>query len=243
MFEKSLIQLVDIESITESDYQTNLVDIEVEEDNSFCLSSGIVSHNSAASSILSARSNNMGCYPLKGKPINALAATTKELMDNKEFTEMMTILGLKIGEKVTSTSQLRFGKIVLTSDFDADGHHIFGLVCAGLKKFWPELFSLGMIYRFHTPIMKVMVGKENKYFYSLVDFSTWDSTNTKPYKSRYLKGLGSSTAEDFRGYFANMDNNLVNIVLKSNNDLEIVDLVFGKEHGAADARKVWLDLE
>jgi hypothetical protein len=42
MFEKGLIQLIDIESIVTSEFQTNLIDIEVEEDNSFCLSSGIV---------------------------------------------------------------------------------------------------------------------------------------------------------------------------------------------------------
>lgn len=199
--------------------------------------------DSAASSILSARSNNMGCYPLKGKPINALAATTKELMDNKEFTEMMTILGLKIGEKVTSTGQLRFGKIVVTSDADHDGAHIFGLICASLKKFWPELFSLGMIYRFQTPIMKAMIGKEDKYFYSLDEFTEWEKKQTKSFKTRYLKGLGSSTAEDFRGYFTNMKNNLIKVDIQSIKDLEIVDLVFGKETGAADRRKEWLNIE
>jgi DNA topoisomerase-2 len=91
--------------------------------------------------------------------------------------------------------------------------------------------------------MKVMIGKDEKYFYSLDEFSVWEKTNTKSFKTRYLKGLGSSTAEDFRGYFANMDNNLVQITLQSTDDLDIVDLVFGKETGAADARKVWLDLE
>jgi DNA topoisomerase-2 len=60
----------------------------------------IAEGESAASSILSARTGNIGCYPLKGKPINAMAATTKDLLDNKEFTELMTVTGLKIGEKV-----------------------------------------------------------------------------------------------------------------------------------------------
>jgi DNA topoisomerase-2 len=114
---------------------------------------------------------------------------------------------------------------------------------AGFKKFWPELFALVAIYRFQTPIMKVMIGKEEKYFYSLDEFSAWEATNTKSFKTRYLKGLGSSTAQDFRGYFANMDTNLIKISIQSVKDLEIVDLVFGKEAGAADARKVWLDLE
>lgn len=243
MFEKSLIQLVDIESITESDYQTNLVDIEVEEDNSFCLSSGIVSHNSAASSILSARSNNMGCYPLKGKPINALAATTKELMDNKEFTEMMTILGLKIGEKVTSTSQLRFGKIVMCADADHDGASIVGLILATIKKFWPELFLLGTMYRFKTPIMKTMIGKEEEFFDTLEEFETWAEKQKKPFKTRYLKGLGSSTAGDFRSYFDSMNTRLVKITIDSISDLDVIDKIYGKEAGLADWRKTWLDLE
>lgn len=203
----------------------------------------IAEGESAASSILSARTGNIGCYPLKGKPINAMAATTKDLLDNKEFTELMTVTGLKIGEKIKSLSQLRFGKLVMCADADADGSHICGLMMAGFKKFWPELFELGAIYRFQTPIMKVMIGKEEKYFYSLDQFAAWEKTNKKAFKTRYLKGLGSSTAEDFRGYFANMDINLVQITLQSTNDLGIVDLVFGKETGAADARKVWLDLE
>jgi DNA gyrase/topoisomerase IV subunit B len=199
--------------------------------------------DSAAASILSARTSLIGCYPLRGKPLNAMAATNKELMDNKEFTELMMVTGLKIGEKVTSIDQLRFGKIVLCSDADQDGFHICGLVCAGLKKFWPELFTLGVVYRFQTPIMKTMIGKDEKYFYRLDEFESWAANQTKTFKTRYLKGLGSSTAEDFRQYFSDMESNLIQIGVQSTKDLEIVDLVFGKESGAADARKTWLDLE
>jgi hypothetical protein len=70
----------------------------------------------------------MGCYPLKGKPINALAATTKELMDNKEFTELMTILGLKIGEKVKIEVDSLFeividGSTYIVSTDDIIVHH------------------------------------------------------------------------------------------------------------------------
>ena len=97
--------------------------------------------------------------------------------------------------------------------------------------------------------MKVMVDKsQDMYFYTLDEFSQWSAENSsskKPvtFKSRYLKGLGSSTADDFRKYFSDMENNLIQVHVAPEDNLEIVDLVFGKETGAADRRKVWLNLE
>lgn len=201
--------------------------------------------DSAANAVLSARTEMIGCYPLKGKPINAMGATAKDLLANKEFVDLMLVTGLKIGQRVNSLNDLRFGKIVMMTDADPDGAgHIQGLLCAMLKKFWPELFSLGAVYRFTTPIAKIEVDKKELYFYSLDEFNKWVDTNkSKKFTSRYLKGLGSSTAKDFKKYFENMDKHLVQITIDDVSDLEIVDLVFGKEAGAADKRKVWLDLE
>lgn len=200
--------------------------------------------DSAANSILSARTEMIGCYALKGKPINVMGVSTKDLMTNKEFVDLMTVLGLKIGEPVESIKDLRFGKIVITSDADADGAHIFGLVTTMFKKFWPEIIEMGMLYRFITPIAKVEIGKDDKFFYNLSDLNDWIEKNRgKKFTSRYLKGLGSSTAKDFKKYFELMEKHLVRITIDDVKDLEIVDLVFGKETGAADKRKVWLDLE
>lgn len=200
--------------------------------------------DSAANAVLSARTEMIGCYPLKGKPINAMGATAKDLLANKEFVDLMLVTGLKIGQKVNSISDLRFGKIVMMVDADADGTHIQGLLCAMIKKFWPELFTLGAVYAFNTPLVKVEVDKKELYFYSLDGFNKWvDSNKSKKFTSRYLKGLGSSTAKDFKKYFENMNKHLVQITIDDVSDLEVVDLVFGKEAGAADKRKVWLDLE
>lgn len=54
--------------------------------------------DSAANSVLSARTEMIGCYALKGKPINVMGASTKDLMNNKEFVDLMSVIGLKIGE-------------------------------------------------------------------------------------------------------------------------------------------------
>lgn len=112
------------------------------------------------------------------------------------------------------------------------------------KKFWPEIIEMGMLYRFITPISKVEIGKDEKFFYSLTDLNEWIELNKgKKFTSRYLKGLGSSTAKDFKKYFQLMDKHLIRITINDVTDLDIVDLVFGKDVGSADKRKVWLDLE
>jgi DNA gyrase/topoisomerase IV subunit B len=200
--------------------------------------------DSAANSVLSARTEMIGCYPLKGKVINAMGASIKDLMNNKEVVDLMTVLGLKIGERVESINDLRFGKIVSLTDQDADGQHIFGLLCALFKKHWPELFELGAVYKFITPLVKVQVGKNEMFFYSQSEFKNWIASNKNvKFTSRYLKGLGSSTAKDFKQYFENMDKHLIKVTIDDVADLDVVDLVFGKEQGASDKRKVWLDLE
>jgi DNA topoisomerase-2 len=182
---------------------------------------------------------------LKGKPINAMGASTKDILANKEFVDLMSVIGLKIGEKVNSLSDLRFGKIVATTDADADGSHIFGLLTALFKKYWPEVIEMGAFYRFVTPIVKVETGKESIFFYTLPEYNDWLKKNStkKNIVARYLKGLGSSTAKDFKQYFQNMEKHLVQITIDDVSDMNIVDLVFGKESGAADKRKQWLDLE
>ncbi len=204
----------------------------------------IVEGLSASNSVLSARTPTVGCYPLKGKPINAMGASLSELVQNKEFSDLLAVIGLKIGEPAT---ELRFGKIVITTDSDPDGAgHITGLLIAMFKKFWPELITGGYIYRFVTPLMKVEFtnGKTvtgEKFFYSLDEFDQWTKPNQK-YTVRYLKGLGSSTAKDFKNYFSDMDKHLVQLTC-TKEELAVVDLVFGKETGSADKRKQWLDLQ
>ncbi len=202
----------------------------------------ITEGDSANASILSAKTPQIGAFPLRGKPLNALGVTMKDILQNQEISNLFSILGLKIGEKVRSRDYLYFGKIVLCTDADVDGSHISGLIMATLYRFWPELFDLGVIYRFKTPIAKTIKGGKDRYFYSMDEFREYCDKN-KSSKVRYLKGLGSSSADDFRFYFSEMDKNLVDIGIDSIKDLGIIDLVFGKEAGATDKRKNWLGLE
>jgi DNA gyrase/topoisomerase IV subunit B len=141
---------------------------------------------------------------------------------------------------------LRYHQLAITTDQDYDGHHIKGLLISNLYRFWPELFDLGIVKIFFTPLVKAWVKgkKEPIPFESEEAFDEWyaDPANAASVKNtKYYKGLGSSTAADFKGYLSNIDENLANIVVENPvADKAVIDLVFGKEDGATDKRKVWL---
>ena len=142
-FDPRLIRLVDIESV-ERVHHINGVDLEVEEDHTFTLSNGLLSHNSAAKSIQGGRGDNpfIGSFPLKGKILNVRDKEVGRVLglDKKkekeqagkkaapnEIQKIMSILGLNIGEKVTFNDfpdgewiELKVnGKTVIVNEFDS----------------------------------------------------------------------------------------------------------------------------
>lgn len=126
---------------------------------------------------------------------------------------------------------------------NCDGSHIIGLLINMFHSFWPELFDLGYIYRFRTPLIKVTVGKDVLEFYDEQEFEQWKKTNTKKFTSKYFKGLGTSTAKDFKGYLANSDKNLVQYTIDDSSDSAAIKLAFSKNTDSADLRKQWLNIE
>ena len=69
-----------------------------------------------------------GVFPLKGKVLNVSDATTKQIVNNSEITNIKKILGLESGKKYKDTKCLRYGKVMIMTDQDHDGSHIKGLI-------------------------------------------------------------------------------------------------------------------
>lgn len=257
-FLDALIELVDIDSI-ESIHKHNMIDIEVEEDHTFTLANGIVSHNSASKAVQGGRNKNpfIGSFPLKGKPLNVrekeiervLGIKDKKKPGEKEkkskpslIQNILTIMGLKIGVKVTSVDQLRFGRVAFTTDADVDGAHISGLLMNLFDHFWPELFDLGVVNIFRTPLIKVFVkGKQHIQFFTEREFKVWEHAEgqkLKGWSHKYYKGLGTSSTKEFTEYLDNMEDYLFCIKLDDEVDKNAIDLAFNGER--ADDRKEWL---
>ena len=65
--------------------------------------------------------------PLRGKVLNAEQANNQKLLANKELQDIVSALGCGMAESL-DISKLRYGKIFLLMDADADGHHIATLL-------------------------------------------------------------------------------------------------------------------
>lgn len=183
----------------------------------------------------------LGIYPLRGKPLNVSGIDTMKLIANAEFKNIMAIMGLQLGVKINSVADLRYGAgIAVVSDQDLDGFHVQGLLLNMIREFWPELFKLGLIYRFRTPIVKVHLKKEVLNFYNEEEFTAWEKKNDGKlsFRKRYLKGLGTSSKAEFKEYFDDMENHLIPLTFENDSDFEALDLAFN--HARADDRKNWL---
>ena len=119
---ENYFELTEIESIEYTDEYINMIDISVDVDESFCLSNGIVSHNSAAGTIVAGLSelgrDYYGLMSLKGKPLNIRNSTLSHMKDNEEMKNIMNAIGLEIGKTYTDTKDLRYGRIIIMTDAD-----------------------------------------------------------------------------------------------------------------------------
>ena len=206
----------------------------------------IVEGDSALSGVLSGRDTKLhAAFPLKGKPINVFDMDLKDVMQNVEFKNLLTILGLQLGVKVESVNDVRFGKIIITTDQDLDGFNIRSLLLNMFHKYWPELYKLKMIYILNTPIVKVSFKKTSINFYSLEQFNKWKEQHLNDkFTFKYYKGLGTSSSQEWREYFHPdfMQDNLVMVDPTDVDNSELFRLMFSKEKGMANKRKDWLGL-
>ena len=179
-----------------------------------------------------------GIAPLKGKLLNTRQATVKKLSDNMEITNLKKILGLESGKTYTDTSSLRYNGIIILTDADLDGYHIRGLICNMFQSLWPSLFKMkGFLTTMMTPIVKARKGNEKKYFFTLQEFQEWERNNpTRNWNITYLKGAGSSTAEEAKEFFKNMKKITYNY---TDNSDDAMDLAFNMNK--SDERKEWLE--
>ena len=127
-------------------------------------------------------------YMLRGVIRNVTHEKPSVIMENKELSDIITILGLQWGEEF-DPKKLNFGKIVIATDADYDGSKIAGLLL-NFFNLWPGLFEHKMICRSITPIISATKGNDVRKYYTLDEFKK-DEGNLKGYKVLYLKGLGS----------------------------------------------------
>jgi DNA topoisomerase-2 len=187
--------------------------------------------------------NIIGVYPMKGKILNVRGENVKKISENKEIAEIKKILGLETGKKYDNIADvnknLRYGRILFMTDQDLDGSHIKGLGINLFQSEWPSLVEIpGFIGFMNTPILKARKGSQELQFYNDGEFEEWKEQNdSKGWKIKYYKGLGTSTGKEFREYFENKKT--VGFEHNGKESDDVIDMVFNKKR--ADDRKDWLE--
>jgi DNA topoisomerase II len=194
-----------------------------------------------------------GVFPLKGKLLNVREAGLKQLQGNEEINNLIKIIGLKYNEDYSDDEkfkQLRYGKIISLCDQDVDGSHIKGLLINMFHSLWPSLVKReGFITSLATPIVKAFKNNEELVFYNLSDYENWlkmiQDNNDKNWKIKYYKGLGTSTSNEAKVYFQEIETKLIRYFwqdvkdeVSRHPDDDAITLAFDKTR--ADDRKVWL---
>ncbi|QLL31396.1 hypothetical protein HG536_0B02590 [Torulaspora globosa] len=185
-----------------------------------------------------------GCYPLKGKILNVREATADQILKNAEIQAIKKIMGLQHRKRYENTSSLRYGHLMIMTDQDHDGSHIKGLIINFLDSSFPGLLDIpGFLVEFITPIVKVTITRPRKEvisFYNMPDYEKWRAEESHRYtwKQKYYKGLGTSSSQEVRAYFSDLDRHLKKFHALESGDKELIELAFAKKK--ADDRKEWL---
>lgn len=144
-------------------------------------------------------------YALRGKILNCLKADYDKIFKNDIIVDLIKLLGCGIEIKSKHAKDLhtfdinniRWNKIVITTDADVDGFHIRTLLLAMIYRLMPTLIEKGYIYIAESPLFEITDNNDNSYFaYTDVEKDKIVSNlGGKLQSIQRSKGLGENTPE------------------------------------------------
>jgi DNA gyrase subunit B len=119
----------------------------------------LVEGESAAQSVAAVRDENLqAVLPLQGKPLNAWAAPMTKVRAHGLFRQLADALGLDEPTALPpgAATRLRFDRIALLFDPDADGIHIGALMLLYFQRWLPGLIEDGRVWMVRAPMFELI---------------------------------------------------------------------------------------
>ena len=130
----------------------------------------LVEGNSAGASMAMARDiKKYGILSLRGKCINCLSNPEEKIFQNEEIKLLLSAMNITPGRY--DAKKLRYGKIAICSDADADGGHIGLLIMAALRYLAPQFIEEGRLCWLRSPLYIVKNGKNESYYFTDEEFN------------------------------------------------------------------------
>lgn len=197
----------------------------------------IVEGESAANSV-SALCNSafQAVLPLQGKPLNAYKATADKVLACPLYHQFAAALGLQQATCMTEDEllKLRFGKVFLLFDPDADGIHIGALFLLYLKRWLPELLDAGRVYMLRTPMFGMEITDTSGHTRTEYAFLPQQMNSLKAHiakqghtlkRTDYFQSLGTVPTDVLATFCIHPDTRQASVV--SNAHLDAVVATFG----------------
>lgn len=189
------------------DNMTNRIDDFVDcrihgEEAELYLAEGLSAHGSV---VLARDGKFQASLPMGGKFLNVSKVNNLEaIVKNKVIMNVIKVLGcgVELGKKHKDVapfdiSKMRYGKVIIASDSDADGKQISSLVITLFHELMPEIIKQGRLYIAKTPLYEIKL-KNDDMLYAYSDDERDELI--KDNKGEVLnvarsKGLGELSAE------------------------------------------------
>lgn len=138
-------------------------------------------------------------FSIRGKPLNCFGLSKKIVYENEEFNLLQHALNIE-----NSIDDLRYNKIVISTDADEDGMHIRLLLMTFFLQFFPEIVERGHLFILNTPLFRVRNKQKTIYCYNGKEKQAAISSLTGNAEITRFKGLGEISPNEF-GRFIGKD--------------------------------------
>ena len=185
--------------------------------------------------------DRFGVYALTGKLVNPREVELRLLLSNDVALNLFRILGLSIRlaktgsgkvpivTPISSSSGLRYGKILIIADQDDDGSHIAGLIMNFFHVLLPHLIHKpGFLSIFRTPLVKATIDGAKQSFYSQQAFQRAAELGRVSHV-KYYKGIGTNSDEEAKSYFLDYSKHIIQLHYDAHRDDKIMKTFFSRD--------------